>query len=325
MQHDSMRCNNPCAGGFTLFPCFKPNKGGPKLSFSCFSICCTRSFGQIALAPGCVVPGRSLIALFVNTAALLWFFCYLLFILYSSWEVSCPFYNPGTDFSADPIGWLTSGAPTPIHWLLLLFAITGACLTVVSFVSDLFTGPKPPPRSYYEAALWRGRRQVKVIGCLILLAACLGWGLALVYFTLHDNGCATQGSDRPLQSLYNVAYLLVLLMLVVFGLVLVLGCCVCCDCFLSGRVKMVLLLSDAKYEPPAAEQYHTGGIGDGAETLVPGVPARQQRSQYGTADESFFVGAVEESQSRLFVSSTAQQPGATWSSAGPKLPPAPRR
>ena len=40
---------------------------------------------QLALAPGCVVPGRSLIALFVNTAALLWFFAYLLWELYGDW------------------------------------------------------------------------------------------------------------------------------------------------------------------------------------------------------------------------------------------------
>merc|ERR1719453_1494686 len=77
-----------------------------------------RDLAQIALAPGCVVPGRSLIALFVNTAALLWFFLYLGFILYDSWEITCPHYDPGTAFSEDPIGWLFAGTPTPIHWLL---------------------------------------------------------------------------------------------------------------------------------------------------------------------------------------------------------------
>lgn len=59
--------NNPCA------------------RVSCSGI--ARDLSQIALAPGCVVPGRSLVALFVNTGALLWFFLYLAFDLYDSWEV----------------------------------------------------------------------------------------------------------------------------------------------------------------------------------------------------------------------------------------------
>ena len=41
-----------------------------------FGLCCV-GFLQLLLAPGCIVPGRSLIALFVNTAALLWFFLFM--------------------------------------------------------------------------------------------------------------------------------------------------------------------------------------------------------------------------------------------------------
>ena len=57
---------------------------------------------QVALAPGCIVPGRSLIALFVNTAALLWFFLYLAFILYDSWEVTCTRYGSTTRSASNP-------------------------------------------------------------------------------------------------------------------------------------------------------------------------------------------------------------------------------
>ena len=58
------------------------------------------------------------------------------------------------------MAWLINGAPSPIHWLMLAFAIGGTVVVITSFISDMFTGPKPPPRSYYEATLWRGKRQV---------------------------------------------------------------------------------------------------------------------------------------------------------------------
>lgn len=275
-----------------------------------------RGCAQVALAPGCIVPGRSLIALFVNTAALLWFFLYLGFILYDAWEITCTRYDPGVSFQDAPMTWLLNGAPSPIHWLMLLFAVGGTFLVSFSFLYDMFTGPKPPPRSYYEATLWRGRRQVKIIGLTLLLALFLGWGMLLTYYTFTDDGCATQGGDRPLQSLYNVAYLLVLLLCVIFGLIVVLGCCVCLDCFLSGRVRMVMLLSNP--EPPLRpppKQY--SGSEDHEERLIPGVPPRE----YGTTcvgGGGFLCGAACEPASRLCTS--GDQPTASWALPGAKLP-----
>jgi len=281
---------------------------------------CMRTCTQVALAPGCVVPGRSLIALFVNTAALLWFFLYLGFTLWDSWEVTCSRYNQGIDphFQNDVWGWLMAGAPSPIHWLLLIFAVTGTTVVIFSFISDMFSGPKPPPRSYYEATLWRGKRQLKVIGYVVLLCLFLGWGFLLTYYTFTDDGCANQGGDRRLLSLYNVAMLLVLLLLVVFFLVVTLGCCVLLDCFLSGRVRMVLLLRDPEPPlPPPPEQYSNG---DNDERLVPGVPPRDGTvGQYGTTSSSaFLVGACEDGGSRLCTASDV--PTAAWASPGAKLP-----
>ena len=292
---------------------------GPAAARSCIMGC-----GQVALAPGCIVPGRSLIALFVNTAALLWFFFYLAFILWDSWTVTCTRYDPGVDFQSAPLLWLINGAPSPIHWLMLLFAVTGITLTLFSFLSDMFTGPKPPPRSYYEATLWRGKRQLKVIGYVLLLMIFLGWGILLIYYTFTDDGCAAQAGDRPLQSLYNVAYLLVLLLIVIFGLISVLGCCVCLDCFISGRVRLILLLANPEPPlPPPPEQYSSGGTGEGDERLVPGVPPRDAYGggQYGTNGGSggaFLIGGVDEPGTRLCTS--GDQPSAAWASPGPKLP-----
>ena len=74
---------------------------------------CMVGFTQIVMAPGCIVPGRSLIALFVNTAALIWFFMYVLYELYTNWEVVCPTRDPGTRFQNSIVDWLAAGAPVP--------------------------------------------------------------------------------------------------------------------------------------------------------------------------------------------------------------------
>ena len=285
-----------------------------------------RDLAQIALAPGCVVPGRSLIALFVNTAALLWFFLYLAFDLYDSWEVVCVSRNPGTSFSADAMGWLRRGAPSPIHWLLLLFSVSGVLVVSLSFLHDIFTGPKPPPRSYYEAAIWRGRRQVAVLGTVLLLVAFLGWGLALMYFTFLGDECSQ--SDP---SLYNVALMLVLLLLVVLFIILFLGCCVFLDCCISGRVRLLLLIGSPNQQSaadraPPPEQYASANSKDGEldERLIPGVPPRDGYGSRGSqgAGGGFLVGVdAEGAASRLCVDGGRS---ASWSSPGAKLPP-PRR
>jgi len=281
---------------------FKNPFGG----FTCMG--CSTALAQVTLAPGCIAPGRSVIALFVNTAALLWFFLYLLFDLSSSWGDVCPSRDPGTSFSSDPWGWLTAGAPSPIHWLLLIFAVAGIVIVLLSFFQDIFTPPRPPPRSYYEAALWRGRRQVLIVLMIMGLACFIGWGIALAYFTLLGDECSTK-----VTSLYNIALLLVLLLLTVIGVGLLLGCCVLLDCCISGRVRFVVLLSNRaqteKALPP--EQYASTALPEADERLQPGVPERAPPGSYGTTGRApsgaFLVGGIEEGPGR-----SLEAAGATW-------------
>jgi hypothetical protein len=87
--------------------------------------------------------------------------------------------------------------------------------------------------------MWRGRRQVTVVGVVLLGCVTLAWGIVLMYYTFLADDCS---SNNP--SLYNIALLLVLLLLVLIALALILGCCVGLDCLLSGRLKLVLQLRD---------------------------------------------------------------------------------
>ena len=283
-------------------------------SMGIFGTSCGRSCAQLALAPGCVVPGRSLVALFINTAALLWFFVYLGYDLYDSWEVVCTSRNPGVPFYVRPFYWLYRGAPSPVHWLLLVFSIFGGLVVLLSFLHDVFTGPKPPPRSYYEAALWRGRRQVKVVSAVVLGVLFVGWGILISYFTFLGDDCSQ--SDP---SLYNISLLLVLVFCCFLGLVVFLGVCVCLDCLMSGRARFILLISDPKQPAaPDPSEYTQAGSSAGNldERLVPGVP---QRDGYGTQGGSgaFLVGADdEEAGARICHEGQA----GTWAAAGARLP-----
>lgn len=205
----------------------------------------------------------------------------------------CTSRNPGTAFQADVWGWIRSGAPSPIHWLLLLFSAAGVVIIVLSFLHDIFNGPEPPPRSYFEAELWRGRRQIKVLGGILILMAFIGWGFALVYFTFLGDECSQ--SDP---SLYNVALLLVLLLIICTFLVIFLGSCVCLDCCISGRVRLMLLISNAQLPMPSRTEQDVRG-GDDASTFaasderrVPGVPRRERHDSKVDADGGLCVGLV---------------------------------
>ena len=74
---------------------------------------------QCALGPGCIAPGRSMVGTFVNTAALLWFWLYLLFEIYWNWQLACEAYLPTDPATASYWAWFFAGvcACTQAHAL----------------------------------------------------------------------------------------------------------------------------------------------------------------------------------------------------------------
>jgi hypothetical protein len=233
----------------------------------------------------------------------------------------CPAFDPGTTFQSDVWGWLVAGAPSPIHWLLLVFVITGLVLTLFGFIVDLFSVPQPPPRSHYEVAMWRGRLQAKAVSFAILAILFVVWGIMLCYFTFAGDDC-----NRSTPRLYNIALLLCLLLAVLVGLSMFLGCCVLLDCCISGRMKFILLLRDPPEhftnEPPHehAEQLHVPVYDS---TLIPGNPSRKDGrlaskssygTQYGTPDDDMATSRLERAVERGAYSSyfgDGPRPGAS--------------
>ena len=102
-----------------------------------------------------------MLALFVNTAFLLWSFLCLLLEVHASWTLEC---DASSDFAV---------YPSPLHVLVVLFALVGFVTVLAVFIYDVVAPPSPPPRSEHEAAWWRGCRQTRVgaYGLLLVLLA----------------------------------------------------------------------------------------------------------------------------------------------------------
>ena len=199
---------------------------------------CFQCVVQMSVGAGCLAPGRSLLALFVNTAALLWLFVYVLIEVVWNWGLN-------VDTSNDAFGWaLRVGSegglsPSPDHWLLLIFAIAGIVFVVLFFMFNVFVPPPPPPRSAVQAEDARVRRRGKICTYLSLALLFLVFGAVLLYFTLATSNLATQAPE-----VNRLAWLILLIWAALFLLLTLLGIFICCDCAISGRMKVIVMFTD---------------------------------------------------------------------------------
>ena len=103
---------------------------------------------------------------------------------------------------------------------------------------------------------------------LMLFVLFCVWGGFLFYFTYTQQQCA---SSSP--AIYRLSLLLLLVFFVLLGLAVLLFTCVCIDCCVSGRMRLVLLLSDE--------------------------PARSATPLEGYVGNQFFVGTTQDKPARL--------------------------
>jgi len=279
-----------------------------------------RHMTQCLLAPGMTLPGRSIVGAFTNYSALVWFWCYLLFECYWNWNLMCDSAVPdATDDLSSWGSWFGVLAPSPVHWLILLFAVAGLTFTLVKFIADMFSTPNPPPRSAYEVHKIKMKRQVRVCINLVLFSLFCVWGGFLTYFTETQSQCA---SSSP--SIWRLALMLRFAAFCVFFLALGLAACVCVECCLSGRMRLVLLLADdplygyGSYTGDAATSASihaaSAGVlpaaGDGyrhpEESTKFAAVAPDPAGRPGTTgaprartDGKYFVGAIPDQRSRL--------------------------
>jgi len=197
---------------------------------------------DFSVGAGCLAPGRSLLALFVNTAALLWLFVFFLIEIIFNWGLTCD---------------ALIGGPSPLHWMILVFAITGIVLTLAYFLFEIFTPPPAPPRSQLEAEAARIRRRGRMFGYACLLISFVIFGFVLLYFTLTSTWC-----PHGAPAVFRLAWLILLIWLALLLLLLCLCCFVCCDCCLTGRMRFIVVFTDRSAE----------GYKEAPEELPPGAP-----------------------------------------------------
>jgi len=221
-------------------------KGGHCMEAMCTGCNCCSCFGcnaaafswpkcfqcvvQMSVGAGCLAPGRSLLALFVNTAALLWLFVYVLIEVIWNWGLSVD--------TCEHFGWFNA-SPSPDHWLLLTFAIVGIVIVALFFMYNVFVAPPPPPRSAIEAENAKVARRGKICTYASIVLLFLAFGGVLLYFTL---ACTELGTQAP--EISRLAWLILFMWSTagILGLLLVLF--ICCDCAISGRMRVVVMFTD---------------------------------------------------------------------------------
>jgi hypothetical protein len=184
----------------------------------------------MSVGAGCLAPGRSLLALFVNTAALLWLFVYVLIEVIWNWGLSVD--------TCDAFGWVNL-SPSPDHWLLLTFAIVGIVIVALFFMYNVFVAPPPPPRSALDAENAKVSRRGKICTYVSIALLFLAFGGVLLYFTL---ACSELNHQAP--EISRLAWLILFIWSISGGLGLLVVLFICCDCAISGRMRVVVMFTD---------------------------------------------------------------------------------
>ena len=263
-------------------------KGGHCMEAMCTGCNCCSCFGcnaaafswpkcfqcvvQMSVGAGCLAPGRSLLALFVNTAALLWLFVYVLIEVIWNWGLSVD--------TCEHFGWFNA-SPSPDHWLLLTFAIVGIVIVALFFMYNVFVAPPPPPRSAIEAENAKVARRGKICTYASIVLLFLAFGGVLLYFTL---ACTELGTQAP--EISRLAWLILFMWSTagILGLLLVLF--ICCDCAISGRMRVVVMFTDKQSAFAGAAGTTAGAAGTTAGAAKVGLAQK-------------FVGASQEDVGRL--------------------------
>ena len=154
-------------------------------------------------------------ASYVNTAALVWLFGYMLVEVRREWAMPCD---------------------APLSAFVLGIALVGGLLSVFDFVGGVFRNPMPPvTKEEHERA--RAERKAKLAALGWLGGAVLTWGALGLFWLGSSSTCyATSPAVYRLALLLGLVYAF-LLALVVLGLL-----ALAVDFCLSGKLRMVLIL-----------------------------------------------------------------------------------
>jgi len=162
-----------------------------------------------------IAQPTSTFALYVNTAALVWLFGFMIVEVCRSWGLPCD---------------------APLAMYVLGVSAIGLLLSLVDFVLDIYRDPMPPiTKLEHTRAMEDRRRRIVMYGWLLMAA--LLWGAIGCYWLGGSSTCArTAPSIYRLALLINILYgaAVACLTLAVIGLGI--------DFCASGKLRMIVVL-----------------------------------------------------------------------------------
>ena len=166
-------------------------------------------------SPMSVAHPASTFALYVNTAALLWLFGFMLIEVGRSWRLPCD---------------------APLKSFVLVAAALGISLALTDFVADVFKDGMPPVTKLEQTAAKEDRkRKLRTYGWL--LGIVLIWGACGLLWLGGSETCA-----HTAPAVYRLALLLGLVYAIFVGLLLLIVAALAVDFCLSGKLRMVVIL-----------------------------------------------------------------------------------
>ena len=172
---------------------------------------------QPGLQPPSGATPTSTFALYVNTAALVWLFGYMLLEASHSFRLPCD---------------------APLPTFVVGAAGVGLALALGSFISEVFRDPLPPVTKV-EHARAREDRKRKVYALGYLLAAIFLWGALGMLWIKDSESCA-----RTSPSIYRLALLLELVYVLMLGVAMLVAAVLGVDFCLSGKLRVAVILEE---------------------------------------------------------------------------------
>jgi hypothetical protein len=162
-----------------------------------------------------VANPASTFPLYVNSAALVWLFVFLLVEVQRSWELKCD---------------------APLHLFVLIVGLGGLLLTMLSFVLSVFQDPMPPITKLEQSRARDERlRRLYTYGWIVVagLLWC-GWGC---FSFVSSETC---GTTAP--AIYRLAALVCFVYVMLTSVLVLAVACLGIDACLAGKLRMVVVL-----------------------------------------------------------------------------------
>jgi len=164
--------------------------------------------------PPTIVNPASTFGLYVNTAALVWLFGFMIVEARRSWALPCD---------------------APLGTYVLGVGALGVLLAVLDFVIDVFKDPMPPITKLEQAKANEGRRRKLIaygwVGLVVVV-----WGFLGCLWVSHAKSCAVTSP-----TIYRLALLLSFLYVVVGGLAALAAVGIGIDFCLSGKLRFIVV------------------------------------------------------------------------------------